>query len=64
MPGQELTVMVRFRGEQEFVDPGQVTTNAQGNLTSRTRAGKTVHVYVTGDGIASNRVRISALICC
>ena len=59
MNRQELTVMVRFRGEQEFVARGQVTTNAQGNFTWRIRAGKTVHVYVTGDGIASNRVRIS-----
>ena len=58
MPGQELTVMVRLRGEQEFVDRGQVTTSAQGNFTWRIRAGKTVHVYVTGDGIASNRVKI------
>lgn len=50
--------MVRFRGEQEFVDRGQATTNAQGNSTWRMRAGKTVHVYVTGDGIASNRVML------
>ena len=56
MPGQQLTVMVRFRGEQEFVDRGRVTTSAQGDFVWRTRAGKTVHVYVTGDGIASNRV--------
>jgi hypothetical protein len=58
MPGQELTVMVRLRGEQEFVDRGQVMTNAQGNFTWRIRAGKTVHVYVNGDGIASNRVKV------
>ncbi len=56
--------MVRFRGEQEFVDRGRLTTNAQGSFTWRIRAGKTVHLYVTGDGIASNRVRISALIRC
>jgi hypothetical protein len=64
MPGQEVTAMVRFRGEQEFVDRGRLTTNAQGSFTWRIRAGKTVHLYVTGDGIASNRVRISALIRC
>ena len=58
MPGRQLTVMVRFRGEQEFVDRGQITTNAQGNFTWRIRAGKTVYVYVTGDGITSNRVTI------
>lgn len=58
MPRQELTVMVRFRGERQFVERARVTTSARGDFTWRMRAGKTVHIYVTGDGVTSNRVAI------
>ena len=58
MAGQSLVVMVRLRGEKAFAERGEVTPEERGNFTWRTRAGKTVHVYVTGDGITSNRVKI------
>lgn len=59
MPGQELTVMVRFRGERQFSERGRVTTSARGDFTWRMRAGKSVHIYVAGDGVTSHRVAIS-----
>lgn len=58
MPGQELTVMVRFRGERKFSERGRVMTSARGDFVWRTRVGKTVHIYVAGDGVTSNRVAI------
>ena len=58
LAGKSLTVMVRVRGARSFTERGQVTPDARGAFTWRIRTGKTAHVYVTGDGIASNRVMV------
>lgn len=58
LEGKSLTVMVRVRGARSFTERGQVTPDARGAFTWRIRTGKTAHVYVTGDGIASNRVMV------
>ena len=58
LSGQSLAVLVRLRGEKSFTERGTVTPDATGTFTWRIRTGKTAHVYLTGDGITSNRVTI------
>ncbi len=58
LSGQSLAVMVRLRGEKPFTERGTVTPDVSGTFTWRIRTGKTLHAYVTGDGVASNRVVI------
>ena len=59
LAGKSLTVMVRFRGEKSFTERGAVTPDARDAFTWRIKTGKTLYAYVTGHGLASNRVTIS-----
>ena len=51
-----LRVMVRMRGERVYVERGIVIPDARGAFTWAMTTGKSVAVYVAGDGVRSKRV--------
>jgi hypothetical protein len=58
LSGEQLAVMTRVTGERSFAERGSVSPNSRGAFSWTTSTGKTLHVYVQGPDLRSNRITI------
>lgn len=58
LSGEQLAVMTRVTGERSFAERGSVFPNSRGAFSWTTSTGKTLHVYVQGPDLRSNRITI------